>query len=60
MVWGGSICDNEFLNLLACMSGGSSIFACDEAHKLRCKNQKGAVNVVSRCILPFQKPFVEC
>ena len=32
-------------NLLACMSGGSNIFACDEARELRCKTG-GRVNVV--------------
>jgi hypothetical protein len=65
MMRGGKASVKRVFNLLACMFGGSNILvARDEAHELRCKTQRGWVDivrhVVSRCILPFQKPFVEC
>jgi hypothetical protein len=58
VMMGGKHPWERVFNLLACMSGGSSSLACDEAHELRCKTLgAGECCHVTRCILPFQKPF---
>ena len=41
MMRGGKASVKRVFNLLACMFGGSNILACDEAHELRCKTQRG-------------------
>jgi len=56
-MWGGRQQASAKTNFLACISGGSNIFASDEAHELRCKTCGGRVNVVMQAVV-FSKAFL--